>query len=828
MKFKNVYIILIILLMILSVFFSGCTLLISSYNKVHFTPRNIGLEFENVTLINKQKNRLKGWFIKAKDGAPCIIFCEGNGQNRSYYLRFVRFLYEAGYNVFLFDYNGFGDSEGKSSEIEFNRFTEDVELALDYIKNRKDIDKKRIALFGWSMGGGLALYTAARRSDVKAVVVDSSMYSFLDRFSFAVKEKFGKIFSIPIIALAKLFYSGYDPIESIKKLKDTPVLFMHGSDDIISYKEIVRLCEAYNGPKRLIIFPFAGHMENHLYYKDEYSAQVLNFLNIYLKEKIFNDYTYSWEYTKEGKALITIKNFTSDLLPIELRINATPDEYVKNIMVPNGTHKIEQKTPLKPTSVIVSRFYKNVKITSNGWHLFSSDLSKLSFNFDQVIRGENLLPYARLATDPDSPLLYAEAVVKNNNVLFNKNKRYLVSSIITANMMSPKTAFIAEKLYSLKQNELIDNLQLFNTKMIGHPQILEALQRLPNGDPWGEKWDDESVEKEQTIDGMYAMQKITGKITGKSASIAFINIALLRMMGIQPDNVFAVHIKSSPGHTITCFSTDNEFYIFNNNLLLPGESIALPKKDIQISGIYNDAFYLSSYMETNFRDRDIEHIKSFMENIFRNLSWNELRTKKVESGDPIIFSSSKFGRIPAGETTNKIQKEVFKRSMEFPISQYTYAKYAFQSLLVKNPEVYALAAKNNYYVKKLVSELKTKENIINWMKNNLKLESIFNDDLRIMQPDEVIVYKQGNGLDQALLLWSFMDTLHIKAWVIMTEKESYLVYEKDSLFFIRMKNFETFSNLKNEKIVLIFNDSESYFSWLDVNKLNSKIAEIIY
>ncbi len=818
-----------IIVCLISIFFlltSGCSLLISSYKKVHFSPRNVGLEYEKVTFINKGGNKLKGWFIKAKDNAPCIIFCEGNGQNRSYYLRFANFLVEAGYNLFLFDYTGFGDSEGWSTEIRFKRFTEDVESAVDYVKTRPDVDNKHIILFGWSMGGGLALYTAAQRQDIEAVLVDSSVYSFVEKFNYALRQKIGKILSFPIAKTIKLFYSKYDPVESIKKIKNVPILFLHGSDDLINYHEIIRLYEAYNGPKHLVIFPHADHMENHLYYKDEYTAQVLNFLNIYIKDKVFSDYIVRWEYTKDSKVIVTIKNLTSIPIPIELRINGSGEEYVNHLMMLTGTNTVEQKTRSKPTSLIITRFYSNIRLIPGGWDFSSPELSRINFNFNNISTKDFLIPYARLATDPENITNYIEAVEKKNSVIFKQNRRYLASAIILANMMSPKSAAIAENLYSFRKQELIDNLQLFNSKMVSHPDILKNLEIIKDEIPWGEKLGNDLIGEEQTIDSMFAMQNITGKITGKSASIAFMNSALLRIMGIQPNNLFAIYLSGSKGHTITCFAIDNDLYIFNNNLLLPGEKISWAKKEMDISGIYNDVFYVNSGLETNFQDKDIEEIKEFMENTFKNFLWKNLRTKKVESVGASINFPMKYGRIPAIETTKKIQKEIFQKSMEFPISQYTYAKYAFQSLLVKKLEVYAMTAKRNYYAKKIFDKFKTQKSFINWMKNNLNSDSIFNDNMRIMMPDEVVVYKTGNQMDRALLLWAFMDQLKIRSWIISTDKEVYLACQDKIIYFIKLKDFKFINKLKGEKITLLFNDSESFSSLTDTNTLNSEISEI--
>ena len=76
-------------------------------------------------------------------------------------------------NVFIFDYRGYGMSEGRASE---KGTYLDAEAALDYLGTRGDVDQGRVALFGHSLGTAIAVETAVRR-EVYAVLLEAPFTS---------------------------------------------------------------------------------------------------------------------------------------------------------------------------------------------------------------------------------------------------------------------------------------------------------------------------------------------------------------------------------------------------------------------------------------------------------------------------------------------------------------------------------------------------------------------------------------------------------------------------------------------------------------------------
>lgn len=114
------------------------------------------------------------WFYRP-DGPgpfPVVVLCHGLGATREMGMDpYARAFAEAGVAVLAFTYRNFGDSEGEPRQVlDIGRQREDIAAAIEYVKERDDVDPARVALFGSSFGGGHVIAVAADRSDIAAVV----------------------------------------------------------------------------------------------------------------------------------------------------------------------------------------------------------------------------------------------------------------------------------------------------------------------------------------------------------------------------------------------------------------------------------------------------------------------------------------------------------------------------------------------------------------------------------------------------------------------------------------------------------------------------------
>jgi len=134
-----------------------------------------------VTLNSLDGNRIYGFFVRAlpdTDGTtqsrPTVLYCHGNGQNINRYWGRVELLWEMGCNVFIFDYEGYGKSEGSPSGAACYA---DGEAALTYVLGRTDVDTTRLAYYGWSLGSFVAMHLATDVRAPAALVLENPLAS---------------------------------------------------------------------------------------------------------------------------------------------------------------------------------------------------------------------------------------------------------------------------------------------------------------------------------------------------------------------------------------------------------------------------------------------------------------------------------------------------------------------------------------------------------------------------------------------------------------------------------------------------------------------------
>jgi hypothetical protein len=216
-----------------------------------YNPGDIGLEYEKVQLKTPDNLLLSAWYIPAKDAEFTILFCHGNGGNMMHRLDTLNIFYELGINCLIFDYRGYGASQGKPTE---QGVYADARTAYDWLINEKKISPENIILFGRSIGGSVSAHLA-NNVKVKGVILESCFTSYAD-----IGRKFYPY--MPVKLLAK--YS-FNTFEYVKKLK-CPILVIHSrNDEIIPFELGLRLYEqAANEPKEFLEI-FGSHNEGFLH-----------------------------------------------------------------------------------------------------------------------------------------------------------------------------------------------------------------------------------------------------------------------------------------------------------------------------------------------------------------------------------------------------------------------------------------------------------------------------------------------------------------------------------------------------------------------------------
>src|SRR5205823_6606771 len=146
--------------------------------------------------------------------------------------------------------------------------TKDVIGAVEYLRERPEVDPLRIGVLGFSMGAAATIMAAARCRDIAAVVADSAYTTFVD----AVHYSFRRVAVLPLYPFAPLSLHWarwllradarrLRPVDVIREISPRPVLITHGeADDIVPVQHASLLFQAAEEPKEVWIAPGAGHV----------------------------------------------------------------------------------------------------------------------------------------------------------------------------------------------------------------------------------------------------------------------------------------------------------------------------------------------------------------------------------------------------------------------------------------------------------------------------------------------------------------------------------------------------------------------------------------
>jgi hypothetical protein len=204
---------------------------------VSVTPRNIDLDFEDIFFRTEDNVLLNGWFVVRKNAKATVILCHGNAGNISHRLEKILIFHHLGLNTFIFDYRGYGNSQGHPTECGIYL---DAQAAYDYLLARNSIDKEAIVCFGSSLGGAIAIDLSTQRKTA-ALIVDSTFTSAKDM---------GKVV-YPFIP-SFVYSSRLDSVNKVKNL-DIPKLFIHSiNDEIVPFELGEKLFYAAAPPKEFL------------------------------------------------------------------------------------------------------------------------------------------------------------------------------------------------------------------------------------------------------------------------------------------------------------------------------------------------------------------------------------------------------------------------------------------------------------------------------------------------------------------------------------------------------------------------------------------------
>jgi fermentation-respiration switch protein FrsA (DUF1100 family) len=227
-----------------------------------------GIPHEDRYFPTKDGQSLHAWYFKVPGAQKTALISHGNGGNLTFCRGLIKLMIDCHCSVFIYDYRGYGKSEGEPS---LSGICEDGLAAYDYLVGTCNVEPRSIVLLGLSLGGGITCHIAANRP-CAGIILQSTFLS-LDHVA---EKRAGFVqHHFPDIAIPP-------SLNNLSALagKHPPVLIVHGErDHVVPCAEARLLFAAASEPKGLLLLPNAGHGNLVHRYFNVYASKIADFLS---------------------------------------------------------------------------------------------------------------------------------------------------------------------------------------------------------------------------------------------------------------------------------------------------------------------------------------------------------------------------------------------------------------------------------------------------------------------------------------------------------------------------------------------------------------------
>ena len=243
---------------------------------------DLGAPFEKVEFTTNDGLRLKGWYIRSRNGAAVISFPgRASSQKRA------KLLARHGYGVLVFDRRGEGESEGDPNLFGWEG-ERDVHAAVEFLRNRPEVDPDRIGGIGLSVGGEMMIEAAAESDALRAIVSEGASARSVRDIVANPGTTWSEVLGNGVATLATSLFSNALPPADLKSLVPKisgAVLFVYGENGQPAEEPANRAFYAVaHEPRELWEVPGSGHIGGTEARPREYERRVVAFFDRYLLE----------------------------------------------------------------------------------------------------------------------------------------------------------------------------------------------------------------------------------------------------------------------------------------------------------------------------------------------------------------------------------------------------------------------------------------------------------------------------------------------------------------------------------------------------------------
>lgn len=243
-------------------------------NRLYVEPHHLKLSYEMLYFPSENGKTIFGLLFRtAQPPKGIVLQFHGNFGNVSNHFIGATFLLDHGFDVMVFDYEGYGGSEGRPSPA---RTVGDGMAAIKLAAALNRNPDGGVVVLAQSLGGAIAIPAMAREPIVKAAVIQSSFTNYRSIARDVLRRSWITWILYPIYP--QLLWTRYEPVSWLGRLPPMPLLFIHGdADNVIPVRMTRALYKRANEPKELWIVPGAGHNGLRQQAGDAYERRVADF-----------------------------------------------------------------------------------------------------------------------------------------------------------------------------------------------------------------------------------------------------------------------------------------------------------------------------------------------------------------------------------------------------------------------------------------------------------------------------------------------------------------------------------------------------------------------
>jgi hypothetical protein len=338
------------------------------------------------------------------------------------------------------------------------------------------------------------------------------------------------------------------------------------------------------------------------------------------------------------------------------------------------------------------------------------------------------------------------------------------SAAFMANLMS---TFAARLAYAVRGPSLRATLE--NAWNLVRDQVRAGVAPSQRGNNVSEAYYAQPV---MTVDELFGSRPECGTAYGICHSVSSLTLALLRLNGLPPTAGFKT---ATDLHETGLVETEGHFYVLNN------ESVVEVFPDglfwnRNLRQVYNDHYYLMADGDSNLGQEQVAQLRAFFDRIpFFSVpglvAWRQPERPRIDQQAEDTVSEE----ITPEELAERRFLQALDRAASGRDPVTELALYAFQTLLVPCPWVYAAVSAEHDRVVQLAKELGSPEQAIAWI-NQLDPNGLYPEPHRIMLADQVIRYRRADVRSRALMLLSLLENMGLKAEVHLAGRQAYTVW----------------------------------------------------